>query len=100
MEKEQELMIKQALLEQELEFIKNQLKIVRLVMSEHKKEHSSPSSLMSQEENVSVQKNIEQQEVNVSPPLKRKETSSLEQTAPRKDSTNPLKVVNLPKIQT
>ncbi|CAI9284623.1 unnamed protein product [Lactuca saligna] len=100
MEKEQELMLKKALLEQELEFFRIQLKLVRLFMSEQKKKLSSPSSPMSQEENVSVQKNIEQKEFNVSAPLKRKETSSPEQTTPGKDSTNPLKVLELPKIQT
>ncbi|CAH1430114.1 unnamed protein product [Lactuca virosa] len=82
MEKEQELMLKQALIEQELEFVRNQLKIVRLFMYEHQKELYSPSSPISQEENVSVQKNTEQQEVNVSPPLKRKEMSSPKQTDP------------------
>ncbi|CAH1412516.1 unnamed protein product [Lactuca virosa] len=65
MEKEQELMLKQALIEQELEFFRNQLKTVRLFMSEHQNELSSPSSPMSQEENVSVQKNIEQQEIGI-----------------------------------
>ncbi|KAI3767897.1 hypothetical protein L2E82_18326 [Cichorium intybus] len=82
MEREERLMLKEALLELEVESIRNQLTILRHYKSEHKKELSSPSSSMSQEENVNVQKNIKQQEVNVLLPLKRKETSNPEQTAP------------------
>ena len=120
---ERELMLKAALLELELESIKKRLEFVRLFKSEKQKDLSSPSSSMSQEENVgisntelqkdfsspsstlsqeenvSILKNTEQQEVNVSPPLKRKETSNPEQTAPGKDISKPLKVVDLPKIQ-